>query len=41
LGKPPRGKNPSKVLNIDLPTKNNVSLQEITNKEEYPPQTLD
>jgi hypothetical protein len=41
LGKPPKGKNPANFLNIDLPTKNNASLQERTNKAEDPPLTLD
>jgi hypothetical protein len=41
LEKPPKGKNPTKFLNIDSPTKNNISLQERTKNVEYPPLTLD
>ena len=41
LGKPPKGKNPTNFLNIDLPTKNNAYFQERTNKAKDPPLTLD
>jgi hypothetical protein len=41
MGKPLKGKNSTNFFNIDLPTKNNASLQERNNKEEDPPLSLD